>query len=78
MTQTFDRKLGKQLWLNGKMIASEQAKISIFTHTLHYGMGAFEGIRCYKTHDGKKAIFRLNEHIDRLYDSCKICEIKIT
>lgn len=72
-----DRKLGKVLWWNGKMMAPEEAKTSLFTHTLHYGLGAFEGIRCYKTHDGKKAVFRLKEHIERLFDSCKICEIKI-
>lgn len=72
-----DRKTGKVLWWNGEMMAPEQAKISLFTHTLHYGLGAFEGIRCYKTHDGKLAVFRLAEHIERLFDSCKICEIKI-
>lgn len=72
-----DRKTGKVLWWNGEMMAPEQAKISLFTHTLHYGLGAFEGIRCYKTHDGKRAVFRLEEHIERLFDSCKICEIKI-
>ncbi|MEW6057131.1 MAG: branched-chain amino acid transaminase [Bdellovibrionota bacterium] len=72
-----ERKVGKVVWWNGKFVAPEEAKTSVFTHSLHYGLGAFEGIRCYKTHDGKKAIFRLDEHIQRLYDSCKIAELKI-
>ncbi len=72
-----ERKVGKVVWWNGKMVAPEQAVTSVFTHSLHYGLGAFEGIRCYKTHDGKLAIFRLPEHIRRLFDSCKILEIKI-
>ena len=72
-----DRKLGQVLWWNGQMMAPEAAKVSLFTHTLHYGLGAFEGIRAYKTADGKRAIFRLQEHVDRLFDSCKIIELKI-
>lgn len=71
------RNLGKVVWWNGKFILPSQAKTSIFTHSLHYGVGVFEGIRCYKTHGGKLAVFRLKEHIDRLFDSCKIVEIKI-
>jgi branched-chain amino acid aminotransferase len=72
-----DRKLGKVIWWNGRMMAPEDAKTSLFTHSLHYGLGAFEGIRCYKTHDGKLAIFRLQDHNRRLFDSCKIIELKI-
>lgn len=72
-----ERKLGKVVWWNGKMMAPEQATTSLFTHSLHYGLGAFEGIRCYKTHDGKLAIFRLKDHTDRFFNSCKILEIKI-
>ncbi|MGE4232695.1 MAG: branched-chain amino acid transaminase [Bacteriovoracia bacterium] len=71
------RQLGKVVWWNGKYIAPEDAKTSLFTHTLHYGVGAFEGIRCYQTHDGKRAIFKLTEHVQRLFDSCKITELKI-
>lgn len=77
MAQTPERNIGKVVWWNGKFVAPEEAKTSIFTHTLHYGLGAFEGIRCYKTHDGKLAIFKLKEHVQRLFDSCKILEIKI-
>lgn len=71
------RTLGKVLWWNGKFMPPEQAQTSLFTHTLHYGLGAFEGIRAYRTHDGKRAIFRLQEHVDRLFDSCKIVDLKI-
>ncbi|MBI3542549.1 MAG: branched-chain amino acid transaminase [Deltaproteobacteria bacterium] len=72
-----ERKVGKVVWWNGKLVAPEQATTSVFTHTLHYGLGAFEGVRCYKTADGRLAIFRLKEHTKRLFDSCKILELKI-
>lgn len=72
-----ERKIGKVVWWNGKIVAPEQATTSVFTHSLHYGLGAFEGIRCYKTHDGKLAIFRLKEHNDRLFNSCKIMQLTI-
>jgi branched-chain amino acid aminotransferase len=65
-------KAGK-IWLDGKLVEWEAANVHILTHTLHYGLGAFEGIRCYETHDGRSAIFRLREHIRRLFDSAKIC-----
>ncbi len=72
-----ERKLGKVVWFNGKQLAPEQATTSLFTHSLHYGLGAFEGIRCYKTGDGRRAIFRLEAHLKRLHNSCKIVELKI-
>lgn len=72
-----ERKIGKVVWWNGEFVSPEAAKTSVFTHSLHYGLGAFEGIRCYKTQDGKRGIFRLKEHLLRLYDSCKIAELKI-
>jgi branched-chain amino acid aminotransferase len=72
-----NRTLGKTIWYNGKLFANEEIKTSLFTHTLHYGLGVFEGIRCYKTTDHRLAVFRLDEHIQRLFDSCKILEIKI-
>lgn len=77
MSSKPERKLGKVVWWNGKMVAPEQAQTSLFTHTLHYGLGAFEGIRCYKTDDGRRAIFKLKEHTARLFDSCKIIEMKL-
>lgn len=58
-----------KIWLDGKMINWEDANVHVLTHTLHYGMGVFEGIRCYECVDGRSAIFRLEDHIDRLYDS---------
>lgn len=71
------RQLGQAIWWNGKWTTPSDAKISLFSHSLHYGHGAFEGIRCYKTANGERAIFRLEEHVKRLFDSCKILEIKL-
>ncbi|MDH5358455.1 MAG: branched-chain amino acid transaminase [Gammaproteobacteria bacterium] len=59
------------IWLDGKMVPWREAKVHVLTHTLHYGMGAFEGVRAYKTESGP-AIFRLQEHTDRLFRSAKI------
>jgi branched-chain amino acid aminotransferase len=63
--------------MDGKLIPWEEANVHILTHSLHYGLGAFEGIRCYLCQDGKSAIFRLREHVDRLFDSAQIGDIKI-
>lgn len=63
-----------KIWMDGKFVPWADANIHILTHTLHYGTGAFEGIRCYYTKKGS-AIFRLREHIDRLFDSCHILKI---
>ena len=68
---------GNHVWLNGKILPVENAKISLFTHGLHYGVGAFEGIRAYKQKKGGGAVFRLHEHMERLYESCKILDLKI-
>jgi branched-chain amino acid aminotransferase len=62
----------KKIWLEGELIDWDDAKIHVLTHTLHYGLGAFEGIRAYKRADGTTSIFRLKEHIERLFDSCKL------
>jgi branched-chain amino acid aminotransferase len=64
-----------KIWLDGKLVDWDAAQVHVLTHTLHYGLGVFEGIRCYETHDGRSAIFRLHEHIRRLFDSAKICTI---
>jgi branched-chain amino acid aminotransferase len=61
----------EKIWMNGKLVAWDEAKVHILTHTLHYGLGAFEGIRCYHTPNGP-AIFRLNEHVARLFQSAHI------
>lgn len=68
---------GTQLWFNGKILPVEQARISLFTHGLHYGMGAFEGIRAYKQKKGGGAVFRLEDHINRFFESCQILDLKI-
>ena len=67
----------KSIWLDGKLIPWNEANTHILNTTLHYGYGAFEGIRCYKCEDGRSAIFRLEEHIRRMFDSCKILMIEI-
>jgi len=59
------------VWMNGEMVAWDDAKIHILTHTLHYGTGVFEGIRAYPTDRGP-AVFRLTDHIERLHNSAKI------
>ncbi len=69
-------KESKKIWMDGRFIKWADAKVHVLTHTLHYGLGAFEGIRCYKTPEGP-AIFRLREHIDRLFDSSRILQIKL-
>ena len=66
----------EKIWMDGKIVNWNDAKIHILTHTLHYGGGAFEGIRFYKTDKGP-AIFRLREHIDRLYKSAEPLTMKI-
>ncbi len=68
---------GKKIWMDGKLVDWDDANVHILTHTLHYGMGVFEGIRCYICGDGRSAVFRLDEHIDRLYDSAHIVQIDI-
>ncbi|RJQ49952.1 MAG: branched-chain amino acid transaminase [Nitrospiraceae bacterium] len=64
----------KKIWMDGKFVNWADANIHILTHTLHYGTGAFEGIRCYRAKNGS-AVFRLKEHVDRLFDSCHILRI---
>jgi branched-chain amino acid aminotransferase len=63
---------GKKIWLDGRFIDWDQAQVHILTHSLHYGLGVFEGIRCYRTADDRSAVFRLPEHVRRLYDSSHI------
>ena len=65
-----------QIWMDGKLVEWRDAKIHVLTHTLHYGCGAFEGVRAYNTAQGT-AIFRLREHTERLFNSAKILRMKI-
>ena len=67
---------GNLIWLNGRMVQWDQATIHVMAHALHYGSSVFEGIRVYKTPDGPK-VFRLTDHIRRLYDSAKIYRMPI-
>ena len=64
------------IWSDGKLIPWREANIHVLTHSLHYGMGVFEGIRAYKTPQGT-AIFRLQEHIKRLINGTKIFQMKL-
>ena len=63
---------GEKIWLDGRMQPWDQAQVHVLTHTLHYGLGVFEGIRCYRTDDGRSAVFRLPEHVRRLFESAHI------
>ncbi|MCO7227173.1 branched-chain amino acid transaminase [Pleionea sp. CnH1-48] len=64
------------IWFNGKLIHWNDAKVHVLSHAIHYGSSVFEGIRCYETEDGL-AIFRLQDHVKRLYDSAKIYRMEI-
>jgi branched-chain amino acid aminotransferase len=65
------------IWVDGQLVPWDQAQDHMLAHTMHYGVGAFEGIRAYQRADGKTAIFRLREHIERLLDSAAICTMDI-
>ena len=64
------------IWLDGEMVPWREAKVHVLTHTLHYGMGVFEGVRAYQTDNGA-AIFRLDAHTRRLFDSAHIMNMKM-
>lgn len=65
------------IWMDGALIPWDQANVHVLTHALHYGFSVFEGIRAYETADGKSAVFRLNEHVDRLFGSAKVLNMTI-
>ena len=64
------------IWMDGKMVPWREATTHVLTHSLHYGLSVFEGVRAYKTEKGT-AIFRLKEHTERLFNSAKILRMKI-
>ena len=64
------------IWLDGKMVDWRDARLHVLTHSLHYGMSVFEGVRAYKT-DAGTAVFRLAEHTRRLFISAKIFQMEI-
>ena len=66
-----------KLWMNGSMIEQPDAKVHVLTHSLHYGMAVFEGVRAYQTADNRTAIFRLKEHTERLLGSAKIFQMNV-
>ncbi|MEM9039384.1 MAG: branched-chain amino acid transaminase [Actinomycetota bacterium] len=66
----------EKIWMNGELVPWDQAQVHVLTHGLHYGSGVFEGIRAYETDQGP-AIFRLTEHIERLFNSAKILGYEI-
>lgn len=69
------KEIGK-IWMNGKMVPFKNAKVHVLTHALHYSTAVFEGIRCYNTPNGS-AIFRLDEHIERFFNSAKMYSMNI-
>lgn len=66
-----------KIWFNGKLVDWKDANVHVLTHTMHYGLGVFEGIRAYECENGKTAIFRLKEHVDRMFSSAHIAKLKI-
>lgn len=67
----------KKIWIDGKFVDWDDANVHILTHTLHYGLGIFEGIRCYACEDGRSAVFRLPEHVERFFHSAHSMFMKI-
>ncbi|HEU5220675.1 MAG TPA: aminotransferase class IV, partial [Candidatus Nitrosotalea sp.] len=65
-----------KIWMNGKLVAYKNAKVHVLTHALHYSTAIFEGIRCYNTPRGPM-VFRLPEHVERLFKSAKMYSMKI-
>ena len=68
---------GEKIWLDGEMVEWADGNVHLLTHTLHYGLGVFEGIRCYKTDDGRSSIFQLHPHVGRLFASAHINMLEI-
>src|SRR3546814_18370073 len=66
----------EKIWMNGELVPWDDARIHVLTHSLHYGMGVFEGIRAYETDQGP-GIFRLTDHIERLFRSAHILQMEI-
>jgi len=65
------------IWLDGSLVRWDEARVHVLTHALHYGLGVFEGIRCYECHDGRSAIFRLREHVERLFGSAHVLDLSM-
>ena len=70
-------KKSELIWMDGQMVPWAEAKVHVLTHSLHYGVAVFEGIRCYPQHAGGGAVFRLREHVKRLFESAHICLMEL-
>lgn len=66
----------EKIWMDGELVKWDEARVHVLSHALHYGSGVFEGIRAYKTEQGS-AVFRLQDHVERLFDSSKILRLDI-
>lgn len=66
-----------KIWLDGEFVDWDEANVHVLTHTLHYGLGVFEGIRCYQREDGRSHVFRLREHIRRLFEGAHLLMMEI-
>ncbi len=66
----------KKIWMDGGFVDWDAANVHVLTHSLHYGVTAFEGVRAYRRADGATYVFRLREHVDRLFDTCKMALLK--
>jgi branched-chain amino acid aminotransferase len=62
----------QKIWVDGELVSWDAAQVHLLTHSLHYGLGAFEGLRAYKRANGKSYVFRLRDHTNRLFDTCKM------
>jgi len=65
------------IWFDGELVPLREAEVSVLAHTLHYGVGVFEGIRSYAWEDGSAAVFRLEDHLRRLEHSAKVCALEL-
>lgn len=65
------------VWMDGQLVPYDDARVHVNTHTLHYGLGVFEGIRAYAQPDGAAGVFRLDEHLRRLFDSARMCRLTL-
>ncbi len=67
----------EKIWFNGRLVGWDEARVHVLTHTLHYGLGVFEGIRCYRTDEGRSALFRLEDHTERFFASAHVAQMEI-
>ena len=67
----------RYIWMDGKLIPWEDARVHVLAFTLHYGLGSFEGIRSYRVRQGQGSVFRLRDHAERLVESARLCNIEV-